>query len=231
VPALLLTVIVEATQVMLLQPFQRQRRKGDELAVLLLQSYRALTHVLVHASLPHLIFNMYSFSGVGERLERVVGSVGLLQLVVVLALAKSFVLVSCEALLLFCFRQSRLLPGPLVGFSGVIFALFTVDSLLAHPGAQVSLFGMPVPARAFPVVLLVMQWVLFPFASVWGHAAGIAAGSMFSAGLLKWARFPAVVVKDLEGVLSGREGFIRGRLGRDALVSNVFSELWRLLRR
>ena len=229
-PALLLTVIVAATQVMLLQPFQRPGRKGDELAVLLLQSYRALTHVLVHASLPHLIFNMYSFSGVGERLERVVGSVGLLQLVVVLALAKSFVLVSCEALLLFYSRQSRL-PGPLVGFSGVIFALFTVDSLLAHPGAQVSLFGMPVPARAFPVVLLVMQWVLFPFASVWGHAAGIAAGSMFSAGLLKWARFPAVVVKDLESFLSGREGFIRGRLGRDALVSNVFSDLWRSLRR
>ena len=228
-PALLLTVIVAATQVMLLQPFQGQRRKGDELAVLL-QSYRALTHVLVHASLPHLIFNMYSFSGVGERLERVVGSVGLLQLVVVLALAKSFVLGSSEALLLFYFRQSRL-PGPLVGFSGGIFAFFTVDSLLAHPGAQVSLFGMPVPARAFPVVLLVMQWVLFPFASVWGHAAGIAAGSMFSAGLLKWARFPAVVVKDLEGVLSGREGFIRGRLGRDALVSNIFSDLWRLLRR
>jgi len=63
----------------LLQPFQQPRRKGDELAVRILQSYRALTHVLVHASLPHLIFNMYSFSGVGERLERLVGSVGLLQ--------------------------------------------------------------------------------------------------------------------------------------------------------
>ena len=63
----------------MLQPFQKTSRKGDELAVLLLQSYRALTHVLVHASLPHLIFNMYSFAGVGERLERMVGSAGLLE--------------------------------------------------------------------------------------------------------------------------------------------------------
>jgi len=216
---------------MLLQPFQRPARKGDELAVLLLQSYRALSHVLVHASLPHLIFNMYSFAGVGERLERMVGSVGLLELVVVLALAKSLVLVSGEAFLLFYSRQSRLLPGPLVGFSGVIFALFTVDSLLAHPSAQVAVFGMPVPARAVPVVLLAVQWVLFPFASLWGHAAGIGAGAMFSAGMLKWARFPSVVAKDLEGFLSGHAGFVRGRLGRQALQSTSVSDLWRSLRR
>jgi membrane associated rhomboid family serine protease len=44
-----------------------------------LQSYRALTHVVVHASLPHVLFNMYSFASVGQRLERLVGSVGLLQ--------------------------------------------------------------------------------------------------------------------------------------------------------
>jgi membrane associated rhomboid family serine protease len=158
--------------VQMLQPFYRPgKRRGDEVATLILQSYRALTHVLVHATLPHLLFNMFSFSGVGQRLERLVGSVGLLQLIVGLALVKSAILVSCEALFLFASRQSRL-SGPLVGFSGVIFGLLTIDSLLADPSAKVSIYGMQVSARVMPVALLGVQWVLFPFASVWGHAAG-----------------------------------------------------------
>jgi membrane associated rhomboid family serine protease len=74
------------------------------------QSYRALTHVVVHASLPHILFNMYSFASVGQRLERLVGSVGLLQVVVVLALTEASVLVTCEALLLACYRRSKIEP-------------------------------------------------------------------------------------------------------------------------
>jgi len=95
---------------MMLKPFQRPTRKGDELAVHLLQSYRALTHVLVHVSLPHLIFNMLSFSGVGERLERLIGSVGLLQLVVVIAVTTSLLLLAGEFVLAWSFNaagQSR----------------------------------------------------------------------------------------------------------------------------
>ncbi len=97
-------------QAMLLKPFRSKTRKGDELAVLLLQSYRVLTHVLVHASLPHLMFNMLSFSGVGERLERLVGSVGLLQLVVVMAITSSLLLLAGETILAWSFHtygQSR----------------------------------------------------------------------------------------------------------------------------
>ena len=176
----------------ILQPLLATKIKGNALATVLLQSYRAVMHVFVHASLPHLLFNMYSFSSIGPRLERLVGSLGLLQVVLVLALTKSFVLLTSEVLLLWYFQRSRtsallrnsgiLLPGPLLGFSGVIFGLITIDSLLAHPEAQVMIFGMQVPARVFPLVLLVLQWVLFPFASVWGHAGGIAAGAMLSAG-------------------------------------------------
>ena len=161
--------------VLMLQPFQRRQRVGDELAVLLLQSYRALTHVVVHASLPHLLFNMHSFSGVGERLERLIGSTGLLQLIVLMAIVKSVLLLCCEAIILSRSQQSRLFTGTLVGFSGVIFGLFTIDSLLAQPSSKVSLFGVvQVPARIMPVAMLGLQWILFPFASVWGHAAGIA---------------------------------------------------------
>ena len=46
----------------------------------------------VHASLPHILFNMNSFASVGQRLEHLVGSLGLLQLAVVLAITKAFVL-------------------------------------------------------------------------------------------------------------------------------------------
>jgi membrane associated rhomboid family serine protease len=165
--------------IQILQPLLAKKIKGNALA-------------FVHASLPHLLFNMYSFSSIGPRLERLVGSLGLLQVVLVLALTKSFVLLTSEVLLLWYFQRIRtsglhrksgiLLPGPMVGFSGVIFGLITIDSLLAHPEAQVMIFAMQVPARVFPLVLLVLQWVLFPFASVWGHAGGIAAGAMLSAG-------------------------------------------------
>lgn len=91
---------------MMLKAFQRSSRKGDELAILLLQTYRTITHVVVHASLPHLIFNMMSFSGVGERLEKLTGSVGLLQLVVIMALASSLLLIAREAVLVFSFHAS-----------------------------------------------------------------------------------------------------------------------------
>lgn len=97
-------------QAMMLKPFMHSRRRGDDVAMLLLQSYRAITHVLVHASLPHLIFNMLSFSAVGERLERLTGSVGLLQLVLALALASSLLLFGCQAVLALFFHargQSR----------------------------------------------------------------------------------------------------------------------------
>lgn len=97
-------------QAMMVKPFQHSSRRGDGVAMLLLQSYRAITHVLVHASLPHLIFNMLSFSSVGERLERLTGSVGLLQLVLALALASSFLLLGCEAVVALSFHtrgQSR----------------------------------------------------------------------------------------------------------------------------
>jgi hypothetical protein len=73
--------------------------------------------------------------------------------------------------------------------------------------------------------------VLFPFASVWGHAAGIAAGGIMSGGWLKSVKLSRELAKYLDTFLRQQQGYIRGPRHcshNDVLISHALHDLWRV---
>jgi membrane associated rhomboid family serine protease len=167
---------------------------------------RFVGHAFTHASLLHVAFNMLSLSSIGASLEFLIGSSSFLFLVGKMLLATPLVIIAAEVFLRFT-SGPPLISGSMVGFSGVLFALFTLHTM-HNPHSLVNIFGHPVPAPYAPLALLGVQSLLFPHASFWGHAAGIAAGALYSRGLLNLA-VPAAWGFAVDRALRDWDGFVR----------------------
>lgn len=86
------------------------------------QFWRAVTPILMHGSLLHLLFNLYMWMQLGRILEARLGSLTFLLLVTGIALVSNFAQAAYPEV--FTLPMARRGPAPFEGISGVVFGLF-----------------------------------------------------------------------------------------------------------
>jgi membrane associated rhomboid family serine protease len=124
---------------------------------------------LCHANILHLLFNAWACSAQLQIVEEALGSTGAAFVTLATLLLSQLLMVVAGSLLS--------AHSCTLGFSGVLFALITIDAFGIRPDAKFSLCGLlELPAWATPFALLLLSAVLFADASLLGHACGIAAG-------------------------------------------------------
>ncbi|KAH0455898.1 hypothetical protein IEQ34_015930 [Dendrobium chrysotoxum] len=152
------------------------------------QVYRIYTAVLFHGSLMHVIFNMLALVPLGTELERIMGSVRLLYLMVLLATSNAIF----HLIIALIVAHNPLHPYPFlmhecaIGFSGIIFSMIVIETSLS--GVQTrSVFGLfNVPAKWYAWILLVLFQLLATNVSLLGHLCGILSGFAYSYGLFNY---------------------------------------------
>lgn len=188
--------------------------------------YKWVTYAFIHSSFLHVFFNMMFLVGIGKQVERVMGTTAFLILVATMVGACSVVLVAAEMLCYVFISPNRLIEGNLVGFSGVLFALFTIFALYQPREVVFNLMGADIPAPWAPAALLLIQSFLFPSSSFLGHAAGMAAGAAYRYGFLRLLETPQEWHLMLEDYLRGFQGHMR-RTGRTMVDYTFVSRLLR----
>lgn len=95
--------------------------------------YRVYTSILFHGSLLHVLFNMLAFVPLGSALERIMGSLRLLHLILLLATSNAiFHLIIAFLVAHNPFHLSENLMNECgIGFSGVIFSMIVIETALS----------------------------------------------------------------------------------------------------
>ena len=145
--------------------------------------WRLYTFPLLHDSLLHLILNMVTLVSLGALVEKKFGTLGLIHLVITLSYM-SGILHSVLAMLLFLTGLVSPFYECTIGISGVLFAMIMLE-VRKNPNEKRQVVGLiSLPAKYYPVALLLFVQLLFPGASWLGHISGIAVGyfvAMFEA--------------------------------------------------
>eukprot|EP00897_Mesotaenium_endlicherianum_P003942 jgi/Mesen1/3576/ME000002S05143 len=152
------------------------------------QVYRLFTSILFHGGILHLVFNMMAYVPMGGALERQLGSVRYLYLLLLFAILNAIIMssVAYAAEVNPILRYSKFLYECSIGFSGVIFALIVAETHTSGVQSR-SIFGFfSVPAKWYPWVLLALFQFLMPAVSLLGHLSGIVSGILYTQGLLNW---------------------------------------------
>ncbi|KAK8968468.1 hypothetical protein KSP40_PGU013529 [Platanthera guangdongensis] len=95
--------------------------------------YRIYTSILFHGSILHIVFNMLALIPLGTELERIMGSIRLLYLMILLATSNAIF----HLIIAFIVAQNPLHPYPFlmhecaIGFSGVIFSMIVIETSLS----------------------------------------------------------------------------------------------------
>ncbi|KAG9445207.1 hypothetical protein H6P81_016547 [Aristolochia fimbriata] len=152
------------------------------------QVYRIYTAIIFHGSLLHVLFNMLAFVPLGSELERIMGSLRLLHLVVLLATTNAIL----HLLIAFVVAYNPLQPYPLfinecaIGFSGIVFSMIVIETNLSGVQSR-SVFGLfNVPAKWYAWILLVVFQILMTNVSLLGHLCGILSGFAYTYGLFNF---------------------------------------------
>ncbi|EIE25750.1 rhomboid-domain-containing protein, partial [Coccomyxa subellipsoidea C-169] len=164
------------------------------------QVFRLFTSAFFHAGLLHIGFNMLAFVPVAMSLERQLGSLQTLHLLLMLILVGDIFYISASYLASFVLADARsYLASCAIGLSGAIFGLIVVDN--ACSGAQTrSIFGMfTVSAKWYPWALLVFWQLLMPGVSFLGHLGGVLAGQAYVWGWLRWLMLSTSAYQAAEG--------------------------------
>ncbi|XP_052175775.1 rhomboid-like protein 15 isoform X2 [Diospyros lotus] len=152
------------------------------------QVYRIYTSILFHGSLLHVLFNMMALVPLGSELERVMGSVRLLYMIILLATSNAvFHLLIAVLVAHNPFRPHPYLMNECaIGFSGILFSMIVIETSLS--GAQYrSMFGLfNVPAKWYAWILLVVFQLLMTNVSLLGHLCGILSGFAYTYGLFNF---------------------------------------------
>ncbi|KAK8936359.1 hypothetical protein KSP39_PZI013882 [Platanthera zijinensis] len=132
------------------------------------------TSMLFYGPIPHIVFNMLALIPLGIELERIMGSIRLLYLMILLATSN----VIFHLIFAFIVALNSLHPYPFlvhecaIGFSGVIFSMIVIETSLS--GVQTKsvsgLFNMP--AKWYAWILLVLFQLLATNVSLLGHLCG-----------------------------------------------------------
>jgi membrane associated rhomboid family serine protease len=165
------------------------------------QVYRMFTSAFLHANLMHIGFNMFSLVQAGPSLERMLGTSRYLCLITCFVASLGVLYYGISLFCLFVFGFDRFFNECAIGFSGVLFSLMTIESLLASADRSLSLpFGVQVPSRLYPWALLVFCQFIMPGVSLIGHMVGILGAYLYMLGAL-WILLPSEpFVEHLEGM-------------------------------
>ncbi|XP_074563756.1 rhomboid-like protein 15 isoform X2 [Curcuma longa] len=152
------------------------------------QVYRMYTSVLFHGSLLHVLFNMLALVPLGTELERIMGSVRLLYLMLLLATTNSVF----HLIIALLVANNPIHPLPFletecaIGFSGILFAMIVIETSLSGIQSR-SVFGLfNVPAKWYAWILLILFQFLASNVSFLGHLCGILSGFAYTNGLLNY---------------------------------------------
>jgi rhomboid protease GluP len=148
------------------------------------QYYRLVSVMFLHANLMHLFFNTYALWVIGRDVERFYGH---------LRFAAIFFLGGLSASV----ASLALTPGPAVGASGAVFAVFAAEMVLLYRNR--GLFGEAARQRLRSLVMLLVLNAAIGFAGAgiidnWAHIGGFLGGAVVS-----WLVVPTYRVAPPEG--------------------------------
>ena len=143
---------------------------GAQIRVLILQGqvWRFLTPLLLHASIPHIGFNMYALFIFGPGLERSFGHWRYLALYLLAGFAGNVL-------------SFLLTTGPSVGASTAIFGLVAAEGVFLYQNRQ--LFGRRFRSAINNIIFVVFVNLaigLTPGIDIWGHVGGLLGGLIFA---------------------------------------------------
>lgn len=140
---------------------------------------RLVLSALEHGDDMHLYYNMASFIIKGRTLERTLGAVNFIVLVVFLIFSTSISYVLLSYLMYFLNRDVSELYQCAIGFSAVLFAMKTIMTRTS-PDEQQLLLNIRVPAKYAPWIELIIIHLMVPNASFKGHLSGILVGLCYT---------------------------------------------------
>ncbi|XP_059646525.1 rhomboid-like protein 15 isoform X2 [Cornus florida] len=149
------------------------------------QVHRFYTSILFHGSMLHVLFNMMALVPLGSELERVMGSVRLLYMIILLATSNAIfhLLIALLAAHNPFHQYQYLMDECAIGFSGVLFSMIVIETSLSGVQSR-SMFGLfNVPAKWYAWILLVVFQLLMTNVSLLGHLCGILSGFAYTSGL------------------------------------------------
>ncbi|KAL5708906.1 Rhomboid-like protein 15 [Ranunculus cassubicifolius] len=152
------------------------------------QVYRIFTAILFHGSLLHVLFNMMALVPLGSELERIMGTVRLLHVVLILATTNALF----HIFIAFVFAHNPIRPYEYlmnecaIGFSGVLFSMIVIETSLSGVQSR-SVFGLfNVPAKWYAWILLIVFQLMMTNVSLLGHLCGILSGFAYTNGLFNY---------------------------------------------
>ncbi|KAL8129465.1 hypothetical protein V2J09_018620 [Rumex salicifolius] len=149
------------------------------------QVYRSYTSIFFHGSLLHVMFNMLALVPLGSELERIMGSVRLLYMIILLATANAVFNVFIALLSAHnpIYQYPMFMEECAIGFSGVLFSMIVMETSLSGVQSR-SVFGLfNVPAKWYVWILLLVFQLLMTNVSFLGHLCGILSGFAYTYGL------------------------------------------------
>ncbi|XP_071690528.1 rhomboid-like protein 15 isoform X2 [Rutidosis leptorrhynchoides] len=152
------------------------------------QVYRVFSSIFFHGSILHLVFNMLALVPLGSELERVMGSIRLLYMIILLATTSAIfhLLITLIAAYNPVYSYYHFMDECAIGFSGVLFSMIVIETGLSGVQSR-SVFGLfNVPAKLYPWILLVAFQLLMTNISLLGHLCGILSGFAYTYGLFNF---------------------------------------------
>ncbi|KAF5473418.1 hypothetical protein F2P56_010030 [Juglans regia] len=152
------------------------------------QVYRIYTSIFFHGSLLHVLFNMLALIPLGSELERIMGSVRFLYMIILLATSNAiFHLLIALVVAHNPFHPYLFLMNECsIGFSGIIFSTIVIETRLSGIQSR-SVFGLfNVPAKWYALILLIVLQLLMTNVSLVGHLCGILSGFAYAYGLFNF---------------------------------------------
>jgi membrane associated rhomboid family serine protease len=154
------------------------------------QFYRIISTAFFHLSLMHIAFNSMTLHNAGSAIEARSGTLSFA--LCTLALVPACGIMNVAVSVLFnTLGYDQYMKECAAGFSGVLFAYVTMQALHRDSSAY-SIYGFfTVPAKWYPLCMLVITQILLPGSSFVGHLGGILAGALFSAIVSRMPSFLA----------------------------------------
>jgi len=146
--------------------------------------YRLVSSAFFHSGLMHIGMNMLSAATFGFMLEKSIGSLALMFLILWSVVLSGFIYCFFAWVAFELTWDMEWLMKAAVGFSGVLFTLAVVESYTATAPTR-SFFGVVnVPTRVYPWVLLIILQIMIPQISFLGHLSGLLVGVLYCYGCL-----------------------------------------------
>ncbi|KAK8918492.1 hypothetical protein KSP39_PZI021854 [Platanthera zijinensis] len=138
------------------------------------QVYRIYTSMLLHGPILHIAFNMFALIPLGTELERIMGSIRLLYLMILVATSNAIF----HLIIAFIVALNPLHPYPFlvhecaIGFSGVIFFMIVMETSLSGVQTKSVLGLFNVSAKWYAWIMLVLFQLLATNVSLLGYLCG-----------------------------------------------------------